>query len=162
MWFRISLVIQIRMRSPLHIILSPYAFVVSTKETTAGTPAYMPPELLAGKPFSKAVDVYMYGVVLWEVRHSSIWNYTSVCSLPIVRCLLAMFHSEDMLLTIFNGKYSLVIALPSQPWIAHECARYAPGICGINKNNDACRIWFSNVGTAIPLDDQVSTAFLKY
>ncbi|KAF0770671.1 hypothetical protein AaE_002558, partial [Aphanomyces astaci] len=38
-----------------------------TKEGTAGTPAYMPPELLAGKPFSKAVDVYMFGVLLWEM-----------------------------------------------------------------------------------------------
>ncbi|EQC27782.1 TKL protein kinase [Saprolegnia diclina VS20] len=41
--------------------------LVCTKETTAGTPAYMPPELLAGRPFSKAVDVYMYGVLLWEL-----------------------------------------------------------------------------------------------
>ncbi|OQR96224.1 serine/threonine protein kinase [Achlya hypogyna] len=41
--------------------------LVCTKETTAGTPAYMPPELLAGRPFSKAVDVYMFGVLLWEL-----------------------------------------------------------------------------------------------
>ncbi|CAK4697160.1 unnamed protein product [Aphanomyces euteiches] len=41
--------------------------LVCTKERTAGTPAYMPPELLAGKPFSKAVDVYMFGVLLWEM-----------------------------------------------------------------------------------------------
>ncbi|OQS06075.1 serine/threonine protein kinase [Thraustotheca clavata] len=41
--------------------------LVCTKETTAGTPAYMPPELLAGRPFSKAVDIYMYGVLLWEI-----------------------------------------------------------------------------------------------
>ncbi|GLD96677.1 hypothetical protein PINS_up005360 [Pythium insidiosum] len=27
----------------------------------------MPPELLAGKPFSKAVDVYMFGILLWEI-----------------------------------------------------------------------------------------------
>jgi hypothetical protein len=27
----------------------------------------MPPELLSGKPFSKAVDVYMFGVLLWEI-----------------------------------------------------------------------------------------------
>ncbi|CAK4261392.1 unnamed protein product [Aphanomyces euteiches] len=46
--------------------LSP-AIVHRTKERTAGTPAYMPPELLAGKPFSKAVDVYMFGVLLWEM-----------------------------------------------------------------------------------------------
>ncbi|KAF0710134.1 Aste57867_5585 [Aphanomyces stellatus] len=41
--------------------------LVCTKERTAGTPNYMPPELLAGKPFSKAVDVYMFGVLLWEM-----------------------------------------------------------------------------------------------
>ena len=27
----------------------------------------MPPELLSGKHFSKAVDVYMFGVLLWEL-----------------------------------------------------------------------------------------------
>ena len=27
----------------------------------------MPPELLKGQSFSKAVDVYMFGVVLWEI-----------------------------------------------------------------------------------------------
>ncbi|ETV95675.1 TKL protein kinase, variant [Aphanomyces invadans] len=41
--------------------------LVCTKEGTAGTPAYMPPELLAGKPFSKAVDVHMFGMLLWEM-----------------------------------------------------------------------------------------------
>ncbi|TMW55670.1 hypothetical protein Poli38472_010552 [Pythium oligandrum] len=41
--------------------------LVRTKTTTAGTPSYMPPELLSGKPFSKAVDVYMFGVLLWEI-----------------------------------------------------------------------------------------------
>ncbi|DAZ97105.1 TPA: hypothetical protein N0F65_010428 [Lagenidium giganteum] len=41
--------------------------LVRTKVTSAGTPSYMPPELLSGKPFSKAVDVYMFGVLLWEL-----------------------------------------------------------------------------------------------
>ena len=43
-------------------------FGLSTCATTqAGTPAYMAPELLAGKSFSKAVDVYAFGVLLWEL-----------------------------------------------------------------------------------------------
>lgn len=35
--------------------------------TTAGTPCYMPKELLLGQTFSKSVDVYMFGMVLWEI-----------------------------------------------------------------------------------------------
>ncbi|TYZ60506.1 hypothetical protein PybrP1_007958 [[Pythium] brassicae (nom. inval.)] len=42
------------------------AVIHRTKFTTAGTPSYMPPELLSGKPFSKSVDVFMFGVLLWE------------------------------------------------------------------------------------------------
>jgi serine/threonine protein kinase len=33
----------------------------------AGTPAYMAPELLQGRGFSKAVDVYAFGVLLAEI-----------------------------------------------------------------------------------------------
>ena len=39
-----------------------------TTVTTAGTPAYMAPELLQNQPFNKSVDVYAFGVLLWEVR----------------------------------------------------------------------------------------------
>lgn len=46
--------------------------LVRTKFTSAGTPSYMPPELLSGQPFSKCVDVYMFGILLWEV-----WNNRS-------------------------------------------------------------------------------------
>ncbi|POM61602.1 TKL protein kinase [Phytophthora palmivora] len=41
--------------------------LVRTKFTSAGTPCYMPPELLSGHPFSKSVDVYMFGILLWEI-----------------------------------------------------------------------------------------------
>eukprot|EP00949_MAST-11_sp_MAST-11-sp1_P001298 g1298.t1 len=41
--------------------------LVTTRTTTAGTPCYMAPELLAGKPFNKAVDVFAFGVVMWEI-----------------------------------------------------------------------------------------------
>lgn len=39
-----------------------------TTVTAAGTPAYMAPELLRNRPFNKSVDVYAFGVLLWEVR----------------------------------------------------------------------------------------------
>lgn len=53
--------------------------LVSTKATTAGTPCYMAPELLANRPFSCKVDVYAFGILLWEVR-------ARVCMHARVRC----------------------------------------------------------------------------
>ncbi|CAM9305926.1 unnamed protein product, partial [Laminaria digitata] len=41
--------------------------LVRTTVTTAGTPAYMAPELLQNRPFNKSIDVYAFGVLLWEV-----------------------------------------------------------------------------------------------
>lgn len=40
--------------------------LVMVKNTAAGTPAYMPPELLLNKPFNKSVDVYSFGVFMNE------------------------------------------------------------------------------------------------
>lgn len=33
-----------------------------------GTPAYIAPELILGKPFNERVDVYSFGIVLWEMH----------------------------------------------------------------------------------------------
>jgi serine/threonine protein kinase len=41
--------------------------LVGTRVTDAGTPAYMAPELFGNKPFSRAVDVYAFGILLWEM-----------------------------------------------------------------------------------------------
>lgn len=41
--------------------------LVNTREATAGTPNYMAPELFQGKPFSAAVDVFAFGVLLNEM-----------------------------------------------------------------------------------------------
>lgn len=42
--------------------------LVSTRSKCAGTPNYMAPELLrSGTSFSKKVDVYAFGILLWEV-----------------------------------------------------------------------------------------------
>ena len=41
--------------------------LVMVKNTAAGTPAYMPPELLLNKPFNRSVDVYSFGILLNEI-----------------------------------------------------------------------------------------------
>lgn len=40
--------------------------LVRAKKSKAGTPAYMAPELLRERPFNKKVDVWAFGMVLWE------------------------------------------------------------------------------------------------
>uniref|UniRef100_A0A7S1SQC5 Protein kinase domain-containing protein n=1 Tax=Tetraselmis chuii TaxID=63592 RepID=A0A7S1SQC5_9CHLO len=39
----------------------------NARQAGAGTPAYMAPELLAGTGFNEKVDVYAFGVCLWEM-----------------------------------------------------------------------------------------------
>jgi len=46
--------------------------LVRTRNTTAGTPAYMAPELLSNGVFSGKVDVYAFGVLLWEIYHAEV------------------------------------------------------------------------------------------
>jgi serine/threonine protein kinase len=41
--------------------------LVKTRNTTAGTPNYMAPELFESKPFSASVDVYAFAIVMWEI-----------------------------------------------------------------------------------------------
>jgi serine/threonine protein kinase len=41
--------------------------LVMIKNTAAGTPAYMAPELFENRSFNKSVDVYAFGVVVWEI-----------------------------------------------------------------------------------------------
>lgn len=41
--------------------------LVKVRNTQAGTPAYMAPELLENKPFNKSVDVYAFGILLCEM-----------------------------------------------------------------------------------------------
>jgi len=41
--------------------------LVMVKNSAAGTPAYMPPELLLSKTFNRSVDVYSFGILLNEL-----------------------------------------------------------------------------------------------
>ena len=43
------------------------AVSITQAGTTMGTPGYMSPEQIHGEPVTKAVDIYAYGVVLWEL-----------------------------------------------------------------------------------------------
>ncbi|CAL5219257.1 g1053 [Coccomyxa viridis] len=40
---------------------------VSTKHASAGTPAYMAPEMFEGKRISEKIDVFSFGILLWEM-----------------------------------------------------------------------------------------------
>ena len=46
--------------------------LVGSREIDAGTPAYMAPELWGARTFSKAVDVYAFGIMLWELAARAI------------------------------------------------------------------------------------------
>lgn len=35
--------------------------------TVCGTPCWVAPEIFRGEPYTEAVDIYSYGVVLWEL-----------------------------------------------------------------------------------------------
>lgn len=41
--------------------------LVNCKNSQAGTPSYMAPELYLNRPYNKSVDVYAFGIVLWEI-----------------------------------------------------------------------------------------------
>eukprot|EP00600_Ochromonadales_sp_CCMP1393_P005125 CAMPEP_0174962096 /NCGR_PEP_ID=MMETSP0004_2-20121128/4600_1 /TAXON_ID=420556 /ORGANISM="Ochromonas sp., Strain CCMP1393" /LENGTH=296 /DNA_ID=CAMNT_0016210603 /DNA_START=42 /DNA_END=932 /DNA_ORIENTATION=+ len=49
--------------------------LVKVKHSTAGTPAYMAPELIENKPYNKSVDVYAFGILIWELISQSIPSY---------------------------------------------------------------------------------------
>ncbi len=51
---------------------------------------HMPPELISEGKMSKAVDVYGFGVLLWEVRHCN-----TPASIPTLQPLIGVLASCD-------------------------------------------------------------------
>ena len=49
--------------------------LVSNKNTQAGTPAYMAPELFENKSYNKSVDTYAFGILMWEIFAREIPHY---------------------------------------------------------------------------------------
>ena len=42
-------------------------FLVDERNHARGTPLWMPPEVLSGKPFTEKADVYSFGLLLWSM-----------------------------------------------------------------------------------------------
>ena len=84
--------------------------LVRTKHTNAGTPAYMAPELLHSRAFNKSVDVYAFGVLLWEMLALEIpysgWD------------VLEIKKASD---TADFARYLLQIPAPRPPWPSASC-----------------------------------------
>jgi serine/threonine protein kinase len=84
--------------------------LVGAKVTSAGTPAYMAPELLRDSPFNKSVDVYAVGTVLCELFTNTI---------PF-----AGFKPIDIRDAVLAGaRPDLTRTLPGTPDVVIECIR---------------------------------------
>jgi serine/threonine protein kinase len=57
--------------------------LVKVKTTQAGTPSYMAPELFENRPFNKSVDVYAFGILMWEIYTRDIPFY--LCDIIEIR-----------------------------------------------------------------------------
>jgi serine/threonine protein kinase len=57
-----------------------------------GTPLWMAPEMLAGKKYDARVDVYSYGIVLWEIASQRL-PWEEVQSTLFLKTLLSMIES---------------------------------------------------------------------
>lgn len=54
------------------VVLSDFGFsrlrTQSAARTRCGSPAWLAPEILEGRPYTESVDVFAFGVVLWELQ----------------------------------------------------------------------------------------------
>ena len=57
--------------------------LVSNKNTQAGTPAYMAPELFENKSYNKSVDTFAFGVLMWEIFAKEVPHY--MCDVNDIR-----------------------------------------------------------------------------
>ena len=62
--------------------------LVTTRNTQAGTPAYMAPELILNQTFNKSVDVFSFGILLCEM-YSRVVPFVGVDSFEIRERIVA-------------------------------------------------------------------------
>lgn len=84
--------------------------LVRNTNIQAGTPAYMAPELFANAQYNKSVDVYSFGIMLWEVLTGEIPFY--------------MVDVPDIRLRVMNGQRPRIQGSGASPKFARliqEC-----------------------------------------
>lgn len=57
---------------------------------TVGTPAYMAPEVIRGLPYGELVDIFSFGIILWEIMHETI----PYAGLAPATLLFQLVHSQ--------------------------------------------------------------------
>jgi serine/threonine protein kinase len=57
-----------------------------------GTPLWMPPEIMLGRPFSEKVDVYSYGIILWQILTRQVC-FVVYLRIFCISCLLLFYFS---------------------------------------------------------------------
>ena len=84
-----------------------------------GTPAWSAPELLQGEKYSAKIDVYSYGVCLWEIATREV----PYQGMPSARIIMSVCNGMRPLIPLSVGEeWSSLI---SDCW--HEAPRLRPG-----------------------------------
>ena len=94
---------------------------LATSMTKAvGTPQWMAPELVNGKEYDDSIDVYSYGVVLWEMLTNQI-PYSGMDTYQIVYALSVNSSENEELLSIPEDAPELLAKL------IRACLSFKPG-----------------------------------
>lgn len=64
---------------------------ISTANNQAGTPTYMAPEMFEGKRITESVDIYSFGILLWECYTGELWRHRSGMR-SMLRSVVAVSH----------------------------------------------------------------------
>jgi serine/threonine protein kinase len=73
----------------------------STSNTMCGTPEYIPPEMVRSKPHTRAVDLWSFGVFLYELttratpfeHNETVWVMYKGFSSLFSHCTLGLYYS---------------------------------------------------------------------
>ena len=90
--------------------------LVMVKNTAAGTPAYMPPELLQGRTFNRSVDVYSFGIFMNELLTQEI-PFTQLDLGEVRRRIIA--GERPPLPSLYGNRDSRSVQLIKRCWYVH-------------------------------------------